>query len=1158
MIAPVDPQPFDLRGPLPGPGVTVLEASAGTGKTYTLTSLVVRFLAAGVPLSEMLAVTFTRMATGELRDRIRERLVEVHAQLASGRVSASDPVAAVLGSAGPDQVATAVTRLGDALAEFDSATIATTHGFCQMVLRELGSAGETAPDSALLEDPSDLVAEVVDDLYLRWALGRPVLPFPPAVAGEAAVVATRNPDVRIVPDRGSDPSGLLARLARAARSEVERRLLDHNLLTYDNLLYRLSQTLSDPGRGALACERLRRRYRVVLVDEFQDTDPSQWQILRQAFGGGPNVLVLIGDPKQAIYGFRGADVYAYLDAARSAARRYTLSDNWRADQALLHATDALLSPLQFGHEGIPYRPVRAAADRMSPGLTGHPHPAPLRVRVVADRQAGVRITAKGQLQKGSLTEWLAGDVAADIAGLLRSGARLSADNPDRPLAPGDVAVLTRTNRQALQIREALRAVGVPSVVAGLDTVFASAAARDWLRLLEALQEPASRSRVAAAAMTAFLGMDAREVATAAESRWEGAHDRVHRWAAVLAGRGVAALYRTITVEEGLPARILGTEGGERMLTDLGHVAQLLHAEAAAGQLTAPSLRAWLAARIRAAAREQNEAEERSRRLDSDAEAVQILTIHRAKGLEFPVVYCPYLWDAGKADSRSAPVLFHDPAAADARTLDVGCPPDDQGGRRRYDGHAALARAERRGEELRLLYVALTRARHQVVVWWAAAKDTRMSPLARLLVCRDALTGAVTDVPRKEPSARQVTAVLDQLAARAPGLVSIETPAGPAPAPTPVSPGDGAGADGLRAAGFDRPLDLRWRRASYTSITAAAHDPAAAEMVASEPEDAVVADEPGGAGGPGAGPPSPGAGSAAGGGSPVGGGPGAGPASPGAGPPSPLAGLAGGTDIGTFVHRVLERTDFAASDLEGHLAAVVADVAARSAPGVDLAAVVPGLVAALSTPLGPLLPDLALKLVPRSDRLDELTFELPVAGGDHPHGQVSTGDVARLLSAHLPAGDPLHGYADRLADPLLSTSLRGYLTGSLDLVFRTRRPDGGCRWYLADYKTNWLGEPGRELTLHDYRPGALNAEMQRRHYPLQALLYMVALHRYLRWRQPGYDPAQHLGGVLYLFLRGMGGPGTPLIDGQPCGVFSWSPPVALVVALSDLFHHGAHR
>jgi exodeoxyribonuclease V beta subunit len=194
-------------------------------------------------------------------------------------------------------------------------------------------------------------------------------------------------------------------------------------------------------------------------------------------------------------------------------------------------------------------------------------------------------------------------------------------------------------------------------------------------------------------------------------------------------------------------------------------------------------------------------------------------------------------------------------------------------------------------------------------------------------------------------------------------------------------------------------------------------------------------------------------------------------------------------------------------------------------------------------------------VSRSDRLDELGFELPVAGGERPVGSVSTADVAAVMARHLAGSGVLAGYPDRLLDPRLDTTLRGYLTGSLDLVFRRQDAGGEPRWYLADYKTNWLGRSLESLTVGDYAPASIDAEMQKRHYPLQALIYAVALHRYLRWRQPGYRPDRHLGGVLYLFVRGMAGPDTPQVDGSPCGVWSWAVPPVLVTELSDLFDTG---
>ncbi len=191
-----------------------------------------------------------------------------------------------------------------------------------------------------------------------------------------------------------------------------------------------------------------------------------------------------------------------------------------------------------------------------------------------------------------------------------------------------------------------------------------------------------------------------------------------------------------------------------------------------------------------------------------------------------------------------------------------------------------------------------------------------------------------------------------------------------------------------------------------------------------------------------------------------------------------------------------------------------------------------------------------------DRLCELDFELPLAGGDAGLALDETvllGDIATLLRRHLPEGDPVRAYADALDNPLLGGQvLRGYLTGSVDVVLRVRPSDGGDpRYVIVDYKTNWLGPMDAVLTAASYDEAALEDAMGHSDYPLQALLYAVVLHRFLRWRQPGYDPERHFGGVAYLYLRGMCGPETPVVDGAPAGVFTWQPPAALVAELSDL-------
>jgi exodeoxyribonuclease V beta subunit len=270
----------------------------------------------------------------------------------------------------------------------------------------------------------------------------------------------------------------------------------------------------------------------------------------------------------------------------------------------------------------------------------------------------------------------------------------------------------------------------------------------------------------------------------------------------------------------------------------------------------------------------------------------------------------------------------------------------------------------------------------------------------------------------------------------------------------------------------------------------------------------------------------------------------------------MGSLPSGATFGSLVHAVLEHADPAApergGDLRAELAHHVEVQRVRWPVGVGTDELVEALLAVCATPLGPLFGGRTLGEVPLRDRLRELDFELPLGGGDAARGtQVpGLGDLAPLLRRHLPEGDPLLPYADALASPgHQAQSLVGYLAGSVDLVARV---DG--RYVVVDYKTNWLGpftDPPTPLTSGHYTPARLTAAMTHSSYPLQALLYAVVLHRFLRWRLPDYDPATHLGGVAYLSLRGLCGPDTPVVDGQPCGVFAWQPPVALVEDLSDL-------
>ena len=1154
---------FDVCGPLPT-GTTVLEASAGTGKTFALAALTARYVAeAGRPLRELLLVTFGRMATTELRSRVRERLVTLLAALTTGHVAEDDRVAALVCAVDPDARELRRRRVATALREVDEATIATTHEFCLQMLESLGVLGDAEPQAHFVEQVDDLVDEVASDLFLQRYADDGLPPMKLAEAQALGRHACASLTARLVPGptetagasdrRGADDAAERVGFAEAVRAEVEHRMRAGRLFTYDDMLTRLAGSLHDPDRGAAAVRRLRERYAVVLVDEFQDTDPVQWDILRTAFADH-TAMVLIGDPKQAIYGFRGADVQCYLDARETPGTTVsTLPTNYRSDPALVAAFDAVLGGASLGERDIVVEPVRAA--QPGPRLSGDPDlvvPFRLRVWPVPEGQdTPVRVKeARARVRD---------DLVADVVRLLGSEVRLDHRDGEAPqrVVPGDVAVLVRTNEAAEDLRGRLVGAGVPTVVHAARSVFASEAAQDWLALLTAL-DTTRQASVRAATLTCFFGWSVADLARADDAVAAGAADdrlvdvtqQLRGWRRVLQARGVAALVETALRENRVPERLLGVDGGARRLTDLRHLAEVLHDAATVRQLGAGALLDWLRDRVAEAGRDTGA--EGSRRLETDGSQVTVVTIHRSKGLEYPVVYLPDAYDRWVPDDDGGTLLVHPDAgpgaAGSTPALDL-----DVGGKRGPGRRERFRRysAEQASEDLRLLYVALTRAQCQVVTWWAPTRNTPCSALQRLL--------------RREPTGTPAAAYPLSLGDPGTGRdlgphVRLErfdpeqTPPATRYAPTDVADVP------LSVRTFARTLDTAWRRTSYSALTAAAHGlDLSAPGVSSEPEPAREDDETAteheldaeaerdagteqvraeeqGAAVPAA---------------PVAAAAGDDPWDAG----SPMADLPSGADFGTAVHAVFEDVDPQAEDLGAAVRAACAAVLTRTgSAGLTADALADGLLPAYGTSLGPLAGGRTLAEVPRSDRLAELAFELPLAGGDRPvPTELRLGDLAPLLRRHLRPDDALAPYPNRLGAPVLAEQpLRGYLTGSIDAVLRVRDAEGRPTYLVVDYKTNWLGPfDGRRLTLAPYAPSALAPAMMASHYPLQALLYAVAVHRMLRWRQPGYDPAVHLGGVLYLFVRGMAGPSAPEVDGVSSGVFSWRPPAALVTEMSDL-------
>ncbi|NMO00336.1 UvrD-helicase domain-containing protein [Gordonia sp. TBRC 11910] len=1166
------PIPFDLAGPLPT-GTTVLEASAGTGKTYAIVSLAVRYIADGIPISRLLMATFSNAASAELRDRTRSRLREAVVALDDPAAAAAgdDKLHRLLATGSADDIALRRARIVVALSDFDSATMATTHTFCNRMLAALGFLGEREQQFPIVENVDELVADVARDLYIRKFAGAPDDSLDFKVAETIAKDAVRNPVATLAPTPAdgkpiAESTRLRIRFAEAVRATTAERKRLARVRTYDDLQGTLHHIVTDEHVGEQARRRIREQFDVVLIDEFQDTDPQQWEIVERCFhdvpdaesdASGPSsasvTLILVGDPKQSIYAFRGAEVLSYLNAVEIAGNRQILTTNFRSDEDVVHGVGTLFADATLGHPMIAVHPVDAR--HKGSRLSGAPA---VRVRAFTRRDFTLHTKDGSTPLVPGVRDKVIADVAADIAAQLAAGITLDVDGEQRPIQPGDIAILLRFNKTIEPLQHALTELGIASVVRSGTSIFQTSAARHWWYVLQAMEQPARVTRVRMAALTPILGFDAASLDAQGDAGVGELSGELAQSARVFAEGGFAAMSARLMHQRRTHERVLASENGERLLTDLLQVSALCNRHVAETSCGLSGLVAWLGEHISDDSKWSQHAEA-TRRLDRDTQAVQIMTIHGSKGLEFPIVYVPFGWD-GARQMKPTTFVYHE--GSEKRFLDVGGQ-SAAGFAKRW----AANTAENAGEDLRLLYVAMTRARSQLVLWWAPSTTTRPGPLHRLLFTNAertaaARSGVVSPIAESVeiPDDRQCVQTLRDLAARDP-MITIEQAGKHGEQPRWKSDDAGSSAPTLSVSVFDRRIDQDWRRTSYSAITAAAHAAHGAAVVnsGSEPEEGQIVDEPvptavdgedyvSSAGDPtdrrvlsdGAGDPtdrrvattSPRVGAYRDAATSSTDATTAVPAQT----PSLMNGLPFGAAFGTLVHEVLENVDTSSSDMDRHVREQVTEGAHRRGFVVDTAQLTSALIGVLTTPLG--LGDGSATLwdVSPRDRLSEMDFEIPLSDTG---GGFSLGQVADLLDRHLAVDDPLRSFAD-VVRTVNDDRFHGYLTGSIDSVLRT---DVG--YVVVDYKTNRL-MPG-DLVVEDFTQETMAQEMIRENYPLQALLYSVALHRYLRWRLPGYDPAVHLGPVQYHFVRGMAGPQTP----SGCGVFEWRIPSTLVVELSDL-------
>lgn len=1086
----------------------VLEASAGTGKTFTLAALSTAAVGRGdVSVGELCVATFTEAATAELRGRLRQRMVDAVAYL-DRRVDRppEDELERLIDSLTATERAEWLEQLRVAVREFDTASITTIHGFCSRVVSAVAGLGAGA---TLTADDAD-VDEVVRDVLLDRIGRAGTDPLEHSRLLAAVKLQLSLPAAE--PDRfgPGDPRFVESKPAHVERArriddvidlvdrcvdEVRRRRAARLTRTFDDLLADTRRLLLSPDGAAVARE-LRRRFRLVMVDEFQDTDRVQWDILRTAFvdpieGADVTRMVIVGDPKQSIYRFRAAELSAYLAARDHAVERggvvRSLVTNYRTDQPLLDALNALFLGHEFGRGGISYRSVRS----VDPS-------APTKVRGCGDAVLQFRRPGGDATDKSGVLAAVIPDLSDVVVDLL-SGPEMLVDGAWRPIRPSDIAVLVTANSEALDIVAALRRRNVPAVASSSDSVLDSAAAAEWRLLLMALDRPSFAGAVRRAALSWFDSFDATSLAALDEpvnaDRLASLFDRYREWSRLLIDDGLPALLSALRAH-GLSRRVLSLRGGERNLTDLEHIAELLQTRTGGRSTTAGTLLELLDEL--AGDNDDDEAtssELYDRRIDRDDDTVRVMTIHKAKGLEFGIVLVPSMWQS----RRKARTKVAHAEMDGVRRLDLDYVVGSDAAPKLRQVHDA-AIVEEQEEERRKLYVALTRAKHRLVVWFPTtytwAQGTEVA-LRELLLERTASSLDAFDPSRLVAEAGSTIEFVD-------------------------APAEPHGRSLARIERIERDLstaappdiDRRWKRWSFTGFTREMGDEPSllpVPIVAGGFDEPSVTDEE----------------------------------APDLAPDLglPLRTMVGGRAFGTLVHEILERVDFAVPD--DSLVAALRDECGRSLKyrsvrGIDPDRLAEGLAVALRAPLGGDLGARSLTHLTRRDRLDELNFDLPLARFD-------LAEVAEVVLPHLAADDDVRPWFEAAIRRHLP--VEGVLNGSIDLVARTHL-DGRDRFWLADYKTNVIAD-GIDFDRID-----LVGEMVRDDYVLQSTLYQVALHRLLRWRLgPVYDPRTDLLGSAYLFVRGMD-PARSAADTR--GVLWWKLPFGALEALDALFATAGER